>query len=166
MSLSITVAMRADAVWTPWTRKTVWTGTLAAAIALGGVSLASAQSPSDVSLSAAAKDFADYCAPCHGAGGKGDGSIATRLNMQPANLTRIAEHAGGTFPAEAVYDKIEGLSMPDAHGSREMPVWGDVFVTQAVGTTTSLAEARAAAHRAHDRIQALVDYLRTIQAGR
>ncbi len=136
----------------------------AAGLVLGAAALSAAAPAGDAAaLAAAAKDFAEYCAPCHGAGGKGDGPIAGRLNIPPADLTRISQRNDGSFPAADVYNKIEGLSMPEAHGSREMPIWGDVFVTQALGQTTSLAEAKAAAQKAKARIGALVDYLRSIQ---
>jgi mono/diheme cytochrome c family protein len=137
----------------------------AAGLAMGAAGLFAAEPAGDAAaLAVAAKDFAAYCAPCHGAGGKGNGPIAGRLNIAPANLTSISQRNGGSFPAADVYNKIEGLSMPQAHGRREMPIWGDVFVTQALGQTTSLADAKAATQRAKARIGALVDYLRSIQA--
>jgi len=137
-----------------------WLVSGAVGLSLGAATGFVAEAAGDV----AAKDFATFCAPCHGADGKGDGPVAGRLNIRPADLTRISQRNNGSFPAADVYNKIEGLSMPEAHGSREMPVWGDVFVTQAVGTTTSLADARAAVQKTRARIGALVDYLRSIQA--
>lgn len=138
-----------------------------AGLMLGAATVYGAEATGDAAAMAqAAKDFATYCAPCHGADGKGDGPIAGRLNIETADLTRISQRNSGTFPAADVYNKIEGLTMPQAHGSREMPVWGDVFVSQAVGTTTSLADARAAAQKAEARIGALVDYLRSVQRAR
>jgi mono/diheme cytochrome c family protein len=116
-------------------------------------------------MAAAARDFQMHCASCHGTGGKGDGPIATSLKVPPVDLTSIRQRAGGSFPAEVVYDKIVGVSMPDAHGIYNMPVWGDVFVGQAVGKGVSIADAKAAAAKADERIRALVSYLEAIQAG-
>ena len=33
--------------------------------------------------------FASYCAPCHGAGGRGDGQNASRLSPRPPDLTIV-----------------------------------------------------------------------------
>jgi mono/diheme cytochrome c family protein len=73
--------------------------------------------------------FAFYCASCHGAGGKGDGPVATSLRTPPADLTTIARRAGGTFPATRVESQITGTgtTLILSHGTREMPVWGPVF---------------------------------------
>lgn len=149
------------------TRGLCWLVTAAAGVALSAAAVRAAETAGDAAAMAQApKDFATYCAPCHGADGKGDGPIAGRLNIQPADLTRISQRDGGTFPAADIYNKIEGLNMPQAHGSRGMPVWGDVFVSQAVGATTSLTAARAAAQKARSRIGALVDYIRSLQTAR
>lgn len=114
-------------------------------------------------LKQAATDFAVYCAPCHGLAGKGDGPAASALKIRPADLTAIARRRGGTFPEAAIFEQISGLDMPDSHGSREMPVWGDVFVGQAVGSGLSLEDARRAAAATEQRIAGLVAYLRSIQ---
>lgn len=142
-----------------------------AAIALmseGGMNIAGLESAcanpmSEEARAAAAEDFHNLCMPCHGTRGTGDGPLAKSLKVPPADLTRISERVGGSFPADAVYDMIEGLSMPDAHGSRDMPVWGDRFVAQVVGQSVSIAAARAAAAKAGERIRVLVRYLETIQ---
>ncbi len=56
-----------------------------------------------------------------------------------------------------------GLDMPDSHGSRDMPIWGDRLISEAVGEETSVSAARNAAHQVEDRIAALVRYLEAIQ---
>jgi mono/diheme cytochrome c family protein len=117
----------------------------------------------DEALEQAARDFQAYCAPCHGAEGRGDGPVAPVLTTHPADLTGIARRQGGTFDAEAVYKKVEGLDMPTAHGTSEMPVWGFWFTSQAVGESILLDDARPAAEKARERISALVRYLETIQ---
>lgn len=111
----------------------------------------------------AAADFRSYCAPCHGRDARGDGPVAPSLKTRPADLTRIAKRNGGTFPSDAVYGKIEGLDMPAAHGSSEMPVWGLWFTNQAVGESILMEDAKPAEQRVRERISALVDYLETLQ---
>ena len=56
------------------------------------------------------EDFADFCAACHGAGGKGDGGVAGTLDRKPADLTRIAARNGGSFPGTKVMAKIWGYT--------------------------------------------------------
>ena len=110
-----------------------------------------------------ARDFASRCAPCHGLDARGDGPAAASLKKKPADLTAIAKRYGG-FPEERIFDTIAGLDMPDAHGSREMPVWGDVFVTEAIGKSVRLEDALKASDAATRRIVALLAYIETIQA--
>ena len=68
--------------------------------------------------------FQEYCAPCHGKGGRGDGPAAAALKAVPADLTRLSARNGGKFPDARVRRYIEGLDEVSAHGSRDMPVWG------------------------------------------
>jgi mono/diheme cytochrome c family protein len=72
--------------------------------------------------------FAEYCASCHGISGKGDGPVASALNVPPANLTLLARLNKGQFPSLKVMQAIKaGPSVP-AHGSAAMPVWGSIFL--------------------------------------
>jgi len=69
-----------------------------------------------------------YCASCHGIRGKGDGPVAAQLKTPPPDLTRIAARNHGKFPRDRVERIIAGdTAGPDAHGTREMPVWGPIF---------------------------------------
>ena len=43
--------------------------------------------------------FANYCASCHGADGKGNGPAAAALKTLPANLTVLSQKNGGNYPA-------------------------------------------------------------------
>ena len=56
-----------------------------------------------------AEDFANYCASCHGAGGKGDGPAAATLDKRPADLTQLAG-ADGRIPMTRVMSKIWGYT--------------------------------------------------------
>lgn len=71
--------------------------------------------------------FEAYCASCHGAGGKGDGPAAGALKSLPADLTALSRKKGGKFPTDRVYSILRGQGTVEAHGSRDMPVWGPVF---------------------------------------
>jgi mono/diheme cytochrome c family protein len=71
--------------------------------------------------------FKEYCAVCHGTGGKGDGPAAEALKKRPADLTQLSRKNGGKFPALEVKNYISGMDTVAAHGSRAMPIWGDIF---------------------------------------
>lgn len=73
--------------------------------------------------------FNAYCASCHGTDAKGDGPAAPALKMPTTNLTTLAAKNGGTFPAAHVAAVIQGDAMTPAHGSKEMPVWGPIFMS-------------------------------------
>jgi hypothetical protein len=108
-------------------------------------------------------DFERLCAPCHGTSGKGDGTQAAHLAKKPADLTVITAKYGH-FPEDKVFETIAGLDMPEGHGTREMPIWGDVFVSQNVGKSTRIEDARKASDDASRRIMGLMHYIETIQA--
>jgi mono/diheme cytochrome c family protein len=93
--------------------------------------------------------YFNYCASCHGESGRGDGRVAKYLIPKPADLTKLSEANGGRFPAERIFEIIDGRREVEVHGSREMPVWGRT-------TRLSLATVQA-------RIRAIVDYLATLQ---
>jgi mono/diheme cytochrome c family protein len=113
--------------------------------------------------SAGETDFLTLCSPCHGKSGKGDGPNAAQLRRKPIDLTTIAKRNGGVFPEEQVFQTISGLDEMDAHGTRAMPVWGDIFVEQAVGSSVSLADALKASDTATLRIVGLLRYIETMQ---
>ncbi len=72
--------------------------------------------------------YRTWCAPCHGLEGKGNGPAASALKKTPADLTMLSKKNGGKFPTGRVRTYIDGQDeSTTAHGSREMPIWGDVF---------------------------------------
>lgn len=71
--------------------------------------------------------YVRYCASCHGVAGTGDGPARSAFKTPPTDLTGLAARAGGTFPFAEVMKAIDGRRQVAAHGSREMPVWGERF---------------------------------------
>jgi mono/diheme cytochrome c family protein len=98
-----------------------------------------------------------YCRSCHGDHGRGDGMVASVLKTPPTDLTGLARTNGGELPSERVFQVIDGREDVAAHGSREMPVWGNAFRSP----DGEGGEEEEAAIRT--RIQDLVDYLTSIQ---
>jgi len=97
--------------------------------------------------------YIDRCAACHGQYGKGDGPAAGSLKVGPADLTLLSKWNGGMFPVEWMRKVVGGEQSIVAHGSREMPVWGELF------------HAKNAADQeiANERFGSLVTYLESIQ---
>lgn len=77
-------------------------------------------------------EFVKNCAVCHGREGKGDGPLADQLAKRPAPLTTIAKQNKGVFPTDRIYRLIDGREMISAHGTSEMPVWGDRYFAKSV----------------------------------
>jgi len=71
--------------------------------------------------------YAAYCAVCHGKEGKGNGPAAEALKVVPPDLTILARKNGNSYPFDRVRSAIAGDVCLPAHGSKEMPVWGDLF---------------------------------------
>ena len=94
-----------------------------------------------------------YCASCHGVDGKGDGPAEPALKALPTNLTLIAAKSGGIFPEAHIMQIIKGDSMTAAHGNKDMPVWGPVFLQMGQHDTA----------QAQLRIRNLTKYLASIQ---
>ena len=71
--------------------------------------------------------YTSYCAPCHGADARGHGPAASALKQPPTDLTGLAKANHGKYPDTHVVSVMRfGADVP-AHGSAEMPVWGDIF---------------------------------------
>ena len=68
-----------------------------------------------------------HCAACHGPDGKGGGPAAGALKRIPPDLTTISRRSGGQFPTMRVTHIIDGQELTEAHGTREMPIWGDLL---------------------------------------
>ena len=103
-----------------------------------------------------------YCASCHGTSAKGDGSVAKYLKVPPTDLTTIRTRNNGEFPRDEIAATIDGRNAVKAHGSREMPVWGDVF--QSPLSETERGPAEEGEERAKRKIDELVLFLESIQA--
>ena len=97
--------------------------------------------------------FMDRCSACHGQDGKGNGPAVGSLKVAPGDLTGLAARNGGTFPEERVKNIVGGWANLSVHGSREMPIWGTLFVAKTPADQQSAAE----------RFKSLASYLKSIQ---
>jgi len=71
--------------------------------------------------------FHELCAACHGVSGKGDGPAASAMAKPVTNLTVLSSNNDGVFPFKQVEKSITGESQVVAHGTIDMPVWGQRF---------------------------------------
>jgi len=130
---------------------------LAAALAAGSAAVASAEEgKGDGYAQAGERLYHQHCGACHGVTAEGNGPVATLLDPRPPDLTKIAERHDGTFPDDKVRRMIDGRDPVVAHGTREMPVWGQRF---AEGAPPGLG----AESYARGQVLLLVQYLSTIQ---
>ena len=115
-------------------------------------------------------EFQSSCASCHGADAKGKGPVSGQLKTPPSDLTMLAKNNNGVFPTNAVYETVYGLKTIPAHGTREMPIWGDRFnpiinlphnVDPSYDVLDPSRELREVVVRT--RIFAVIDYLSRIQ---
>src|SRR6516165_10230845 len=115
-------------------------------------------------------EFQSSCASCHGADAKGKGPVSDQLKISPPDLTILAKNNNGVFPTNFVYETIYGLKTIPAHGTREMPIWGERFnpimnsphiVDPTYDVLDASRELREVVVRT--RILAVIDYLSRIQ---
>src|SRR5262245_20964256 len=71
--------------------------------------------------------YLKYCASCHGSEGKGGGPVSRDLKVKVPNLTLLRGNNKGAYPLDRVMSSIECSRPVRAHGTRNMPVWGEVF---------------------------------------
>ena len=105
--------------------------------------------------------FERSCTVCHGFDAEAQGNISELFKVPPKDLTTIAQRNDGVFPLQRVYHVIAGDIEERAHGSSEMPIWGDYFKADTLedrGITAS-----DAADIAQGRILSVVYYLLSIQ---
>lgn len=121
---------------------------------LGGIAYAQDQSIGQ-------QEFRDHCAACHGLTGLGDGPIGQLLKTPAPNLAMIAKRNGGKFPFQRIYEIIDGSSVLAAHGTRDMPLWGDRYSKDAKPVTPD--QAAITQDIAQQRILSLVYYIGTLQ---
>jgi len=95
-----------------------------------------------------------YCAVCHGANGKGGGPAAPAMKVPPTDLTLLSKNNGGKYPSLKVVSSINGETTLPAHGSREMPVWGQLFWSMSGGHQGEVQQ----------RTVNLSNYIETLQA--
>jgi mono/diheme cytochrome c family protein len=140
---------------------TASTSLLAGALLLPVIALGLAKGAAAQDVKIGQEEYRQHCAACHGLEGRGDGPIGQILKTPAPNLAQIAERNGGRYPVQKIYDIIEGGSVVAAHGTRDMPLWGNRYRTAPDPQTPD--QTAAANDLAQQRILSLVYFLGTLQ---
>lgn len=133
--------------------------TLAATICAAALATA----PQAAEMSLGESEFMNSCAQCHGAAGKGDGVIAGYLNTAIPDLSMLQANNGGVFPVSRVYEVIEHSVDVGAHGTTDMPAWGNRYKYGAEQTLGEFHSAEARDAFIRTRILALIEHLSSLQ---
>lgn len=130
-------------------------------IAISLCCLAGATSASDKKVDLGKREFLNSCAVCHGKDGKGQAQVIDILKVAPPDLRQLSKKNGGVFPMARVYETIDGRSAVKAHGTRDMPIWGQRFSVEAAPIYDDFPYDAEAFVRA--RILGLIEYIYRLQ---
>ena len=136
---------------------------ISAAVALTISTGVYASEEEDFTVAFGKSEFGKRCAVCHGPGGVGDGPLADLLLQPPPDLTKISQRNNGKFPVLDIYQAIDGRRGLRAHGTMDMPIWGNYYRLDAQENVRAPHDV-SYEEIVHGRILALVYYLQSIQA--
>jgi mono/diheme cytochrome c family protein len=108
------------------------------------------------------QEYHANCVACHGTDGGGRGPYAELLQVPVPDLRLMSARNGGVFPHHRVYRIIDGRDVIQAHGTRDMPIWGKDYLEKAESAFFGYGLSREGFVRS--RILALIDYLHRLQA--
>jgi mono/diheme cytochrome c family protein len=74
--------------------------------------------------------YMQYCSACHGQQGHGNGPVSRYITVKIPDLTLLKKTNRGVYPSDQVQSAIDGRRDVQAHGDRQMPVWGEVFTIE------------------------------------
>lgn len=130
--------------------RTSW---IAASCVAGSIGFAGAASAADHPGKA---PFDQYCASCHGPAADGNGPVAAELKVAPADLRKLGRKYGTPLPMPKLREFVDGRTMARAHGTGDMPVWGEKLVHNVPSTVNSEFFKRGM-------IIGILDYIETLQ---
>jgi mono/diheme cytochrome c family protein len=106
-------------------------------------------------------EFQSSCAACHGIDAEGKGPLSRQLKVLPADLTVLAKKNNGVFPFQTIYEVIDGRKEVAAHGTRDMPIWGNRYGPNVA--QTFIVPGFDPESTIRMRILTIIDYLNRIQ---
>jgi mono/diheme cytochrome c family protein len=87
--------------------------------------------------------YIQHCSSCHGQEGHGNGPVSRYLNVKVTDLTLIKKNNNGIYPLDKVMWAIDGRGDVRAHGDREMPIWGEIFIIEEQRSPQRARESKA-----------------------
>ena len=111
-------------------------------------------------------EYMNSCSLCHGTDGKNGSAINDLLKKVPPDLTTLSKRNNGIFPFDRVYAVIDGREPLLGHGERDMPAWGDRYMSSTESTKAAeyyMETPFDMGMYARSRILALIDFLNRIQ---
>lgn len=99
--------------------------------------------------------YESHCMSCHGTDATGNGPVADLLTVPLPDLTLLSKRNNNAYPASMVFEQIDGRADTQAHGTREMPVWGNIW-----GEKDGVPQSE---EQMQVQISELVEYIRTLQ---
>ena len=107
------------------------------------------------------REYEASCAACHGIQGRGDGPYKPYLTRSPSDLSTLAKSNRGVLPFNAIYEVVDGRRTPEGHGTRDMPIWGNVY---RIAAAADYMEVPYDPERyVRTRILALIEYIDRLQ---
>ncbi len=79
-----------------------------------------------------AETFKEKCASCHGEDAQGKEAASVGLKIDTPNLRKISARNNGQFPISRIYAIIDGREVLREHGTRAMPAWGGLFLSETI----------------------------------
>ena len=107
------------------------------------------------------REYKSHCAGCHGPDGEGNGPFVEFLKTAPPSLTSLARNNQGVFPYTRIYEVINGTQSIAAHGTRDMPIWGERYASEIIRDVGEFGSEHPRTVRC--RILELVFFLTTLQ---
>ena len=96
--------------------------------------------------------------------GKGDGPYAGIIDTKVPDMTMLQKNNNGVFPFDRVYQTIDGRMEVKAHGTRDMPIWGNEYNEKAAAYYSDYLRDYSATGFVRGRILALVNHIYSLQA--
>ena len=109
------------------------------------------------------REYESNCAVCHGMTGVGNGPYAGIINTKVPDITLMQKNNNGVFPYDRVYEAIDGRKSIAAHGSRDMPIWGNEYNDKAVDYYSDYIRDYNAEGFVRGRVLSLINHIYSIQ---
>lgn len=99
--------------------------------------------------------YLQHCAACHGNKGDGHGPLEHELSTRPTDLRLLSKIYGDPLQEDQIARFMDGRADVEAHGPRDMPVWGEEMWRN--------PEGQGNPNQVSDSVAEIIRYLQSIQ---